>query len=277
MSPNKGQEFSRFDRYALEISDLMFEIDGRVILKEINLKFPAGELIGILGPNGAGKSSLIGVMTGFFPISKGQIKVFGKDLRSISAKDRAKTMALLPQSLETPFHFRAKDVVMMGRYAYATSMQEAYSMAMDALGLCGIRHLADRSFLNLSGGERRLVLLARCLCQNSPIFLLDEATSSLDIRRKMEVFELLKDQVCQKNRSIIIVIHDINLASLYLDRLIFLKNGSIVGQGSVGEILDSKYLSKVFETRTIVMKHPECNRPVVLFSPPKKPSGACLN
>ncbi len=270
MSPKKG------GGYALEISGLTLEINGNTILKDISLKLPAGELIGILGPNGAGKSTLLSAITGFLPAARGYIEVFGKDLKTLSAKDRAKAMALLPQSLETPFHFRAMDVVMMGRYAHGVSVQGDHRTAMEALELCGIGHLAHRSFISLSGGERRLVLLARCLCQDSPLFLLDEVTSSLDIRRKMEVFELLKHQVSKEGRSIVIVIHDINLASLYLDRLLFLKNGSIMGQGTVEKILNSSYLSRVFETRTIVIEHPECNRPAVLFSPPKKKSEAGL-
>ncbi len=265
---------SRANTYSVELCKLSVNVGSKTILKDINLKLPQGQLIGILGPNGAGKTTLLRAITGFLPLTSGHIKVMGMDLEALSAKERARIMAHLPQNLETPFHFKVLDVVAMGRYAHNDREAEAREKAMKALSICQIAHLASRSFVNLSGGEKRLVLLARCLCQDSPFLLLDEATSSLDIRRKLEVFELLKDQVAEKRRTILIVIHDINLASLYLDRLLFIKQGKIIGNGPVKDVLNSDYLTQVFETKTIVMDHPECNRPAVLFSPRRNRSEA---
>ncbi len=262
---------------AIETKDLSLRVNGRLLLDGVSIKVPKGQITGILGPNGAGKTTLLKALTGFVPVTKGEINIFEDSLSSLSVSQRAKRLAHLPQNLETPFHYEALDIVMMGRYAHSKGSKEdreAKSLAQEALAKCNVGHLAHRSFTNLSGGEKKLVLLARCLCQDSPIFLLDEVTSSLDIKRKMEVFELLRREVVQKGRTVLVVIHDINLASLYLDRLIFLKGGKVIGQGNVREILDDGYLTRVFETRTLVIQHPECNRPAVLFSPPGSSSGS---
>ncbi len=252
---------------ALSVKGLTYRAGGQTILRDITFGLPRGELIGILGPNGAGKTTLLKTITGYLRPSHGQITVLGRNLHSMTPVERARKMAFLPQNLEVPFSFSAKEMVTMGRYCHAAKGDETRARAARAMDACGISQLAHRPFSSLSGGERRLVLLARCLCQDSPIFLLDEATASLDIRRKMEVFELLRKEVNLKGRTVVIVVHDINLASLYLDRLLFIKDGKVAGQGTVKELLHSGFLSEVFETRTIVMNHPECNRPVVLFSP----------
>ncbi len=158
----------------------------------------------------------------------------------------------------------------MGRYAGRGNKDRSpYRYVDSALETCGIFHLRDRAFTKLSGGEKRLVLLARCLCQNSPILLLDEATSSLDIRRKIEVFEILRQESRKNGRTVLIVVHDINLASLFLDRLIFIKNGSIVKDGPVKEVLSEENLNDIYETRTRVINHPDYVRPAVLFLPEK--------
>ncbi len=252
---------------AISLKGLTYCAGGQTILRDITFGLPRGELIGILGPNGAGKTTLLKTITGFLRPSHGQITVLGRNLYSMTPVERARKMALLPQNLEIPFSFSAQEMVAMGRYCHPGREDEIHAKAARAMDACGISHLAHRPFSSLSGGERRLVLLARCLCQDSPIFLLDEATASLDIRRKMEVFELLRQEVNVEGRTVVIVVHDINLASLYLDRLLFIKDGNLIGQGTVKELLHSSFLSEVFETRTIVMDHPECNRPVVLFSP----------
>lgn len=254
---------------ALSVKGLTYCAGGQTILKDITFGLPRGELIGILGPNGAGKTTLLKTITGFLRPSQGKITVLGCSLHSMTPVERARSMALLPQNMEVPFSFSAKEMVSMGRYCHLGKGNDTKAKAESALDACGIGYLAHRPFSSLSGGERRLVLLARCLCQDSPIFFLDEATASLDIRRKMEVFELLRREVHLKGRTVVIVVHDINLASLYLDRLLFIKDGKVAGQGTVKELLHSGFLSEVFETRTIVMNHPECNRPVVLFSPSK--------
>ena len=261
---------------AIETYRLALRTNGRLLLDDVSIKIPKGQITGILGPNGAGKTTLLKALSGFARATSGQIAIFGQALSSLSVGQRAKRLAHLPQNLETHFHFEALDIVMMGRYAHskgASHERDGEELARKALERCNISHLAHRSFANLSGGEKKLVLLARCLCQDSPIFLLDEVTSSLDIRRKMEVFELLRDEVESNGRTVVVVIHDINLASLYLDRLIFLKRGKVIGQGDVMEILDDSYLTRVFGTRTVVIPHPECNRPAVLFSPPGRSSG----
>ncbi len=251
---------------AIDIQGLFIRAGERIILSDISCSLPKGEFIGILGPNGAGKTTLLRAITGFIPTKNGQIKLSGTPLSSLTPIQRALKMAFLPQNLDTPFHFKVLDIVTMGRYAYGSSGQEARKLATKALDRCGIGHLSERSFTSLSGGERNLALLARCLCQDSPIFLLDEAASNLDIRRKIDVFELLRWEVREKGRTVVIVIHDINLASLYLDRLIFIKDGKIACHGTVKQVIEAKYLTRVFETRTIVMNHPECDRPAVLFS-----------
>ncbi len=256
---------------AIEVRGLTICARGRAILKDITFDLPRGEMIGILGPNGAGKTTLLKTITGYLSPVSGRVTLFGMDIDSMTPSQRAMNMAIVPQNIEVPFQFSVMEIVSMGRYCHDEGLEETMAAAQHAMDACGIGHLAQRSFDRLSGGERRLVLISRCLCQDSPLFLLDEATSGLDIRRKLEIFELLRREARGKARTIVIVLHDINLASLYLDRLFFIKNGEMAGQGTVEELLSGSYLSDLFETRTIVTEHPECDRPAVLFSPPRGP------
>ncbi len=253
--------------FCIEIKELSVAYGKRHIIKGINLNLPKGELIGILGPNGAGKTTLIHAISGFLK-SDGVVNIFGRDLRQLSSKERASLISLLPQTTETPFLFSVLDIVKMGRFIKDESDEEKTEVALRSLRRCSIEKFAHRPFMQLSGGEKRLVLLARCLCQDSPLFLLDEATSNLDIKRKIQVFEILRQEVKENRRSILIVIHDINLASMYLDRLIFMKNGSIIKAGKVNDVITEKILTEVFETNIILIKHPQMNRPAVLFSKP---------
>ncbi len=255
---------------ALSVSGLFVKYQGNTILKDINFSLGRGEFVGLLGPNGAGKTTLLHTITGFIRSYKGNVQILGKDVKALSSRERAKKISLLPQLVESPFFYSVKDIVLMGRYASSGNKDGNLDWHVDnALRICGILHLKNRAFSRLSGGEKRLVLLARCLCQDSPILLLDEATSSLDIRRKIEVFETLRQEACKNDRTILIVVHDINLASLYLDRLIFIKNGRIIKDGPVKEVLSERNLNDIYETRTRVIEHPEYDRPAVLFLPEK--------
>jgi len=253
--------------FCIEVKNLRVSYGRHLVIKGLNLYLPKGELIGILGPNGAGKTTLIHSISGFLK-AEGTINIFGKNLKDLSSKERAALISLLPQTIQTPFLFSVIDIVKMGRFIKDEPDEKKREIALKALNRCNIEHFAQRPFLHLSGGERQLVLLARCLCQNSPIFLLDEATSNLDIKRKIQVFEILRQEVERNKRSILIVIHDINLASMYLDRLIFIKDGLVVKSGAVNEVVSERVIKDVFEANAIVIKHPQVQRPAVLFSKP---------
>ncbi len=238
-------------------------------LKDISLKIYPGEMVGILGPNGSGKTTLLHSIMGLIPSASGSIRLWGRDLLSYSSKEKARIAALLPQTTETPFPFPVSDVVLMGRYPFL-KLWQGYSnkdleAAQQAMEKTGVKHLSGRPFRQLSGGERQSVLLARSFAQGSRLLLLDEATSSLDIRRKIEVFDLLLQENNRNNRTVLSVLHDINLASMYLNRLIFLKEGRLVAEGKTEEVLTPEILGDVYETRVLVENHPVTGRPFILF------------
>ena len=238
-------------------------------LKDISLKIYPGEMVGILGPNGSGKTTLLHSIMGLIPSASGSIRLWGRDLSSYSSKEKARVASLLPQTTETPFPFPVLDVVLMGRYPFL-KLWQGYSnkdieVAQQAMEKTGVAHLSGRPFRQLSGGERQSVLLARSFAQGSRLLLLDEATSSLDIRRKIEVFDLLLQENNRNNRTVLSVLHDINLASMYLNRLIFLKEGRLVAEGKTEEVLTPEILGDVYETRVLVENHPVTGRPFILF------------
>lgn len=221
------------------------------VLQNIDLTIQKGEFVGIVGPNGSGKSTLIKTISAFLPPTFGKIEIQGKDTQKIKRVEMAKTLAVVPQNIEIHFPYRVYDFVAMGRHPYQT----IFSLAEDkdekaevekALEITDTKKLQNRSVMQLSGGEQQRVILAAALVQNAGILLLDEPTSSFDLHYQIETFNTLKKLNQKQNLTILAVTHDLNIGSLFCDRLVFISNGHLVADGSPEEIVTNEMIEKYY-------------------------------
>ena len=241
------------------------------VLRDFSLSLRQGEFTGLLGPNGSGKSSLLHCISGVLPSSGGHVHVSGQDIAALTEKARAHLLATLSQKPEAVPALSAFELALMGRYAH-TPFLGGYSQAdreatRQALAETGAGHLAFRSAAALSGGELQRVLLARALVQQTPLLLLDEATAGLDPACQISVLDALIRRNQRDGLTIFAALHDLNLAALYCHRLIFLKQGRIVADGTVQEVFTPEVLSEVYETPATLVPHPVTGHPQALLQP----------
>ncbi len=216
-----------------------WSVPGR--LPALDLELEAGELLGIIGPNGAGKSSLLGSIASVLP-SVGRIQIDGVDLKNLPSFERARRIALQPQSVEIVWSLKVRDVVALGRLPWG---DEDAGIIRQAMEQAGILELADRGVDQLSGGEQARVWLARVLANQPRIWLADEPIASLDLRYQREVMQLLR-RFAYDGGAVMLAIHDLPLAARYCDRLCLLdgQGGAVVG--GIDEVINEERLSKVF-------------------------------
>jgi iron complex transport system ATP-binding protein len=242
----------------IEITNAVFGYDStRQILKGISLSCRNNRITGIIGPNGCGKTTTLKVMAGFLHPASGKVRYDNQDISSISSKDAAKMRAVVEQTVSSPFGFPVYDYVMLGRSPYFRAFEPEHesdhSIVLKAMEQAHVTHLADKKVNALSGGELQRIMIARALAQEPAYLLLDEPTSHLDIRQQLELMQLLKT-LCNQ-MSIVMVIHELNHASLYCDDIILMKDGGIIDQGETESVLDAKNLESVFEV--IAFQNPE--------------------
>lgn len=242
--------------------------DGRAILDGINLQLEAGMLTALVGPNGAGKSTLLGVLAGDIRPTKGSLLVQGCPIEQFKPARLARIRSVLPQKYRLEFAFSVRQVVELGRYAHTRSgtMRRADSEAIEnAMSATGVAALSHRSFPDLSMGEQALVMIARVLAQDTPVLMLDEPTASLDIRHQHRVMDVIRDRVRQ-GAAVIAVLHDLNLAARYADRIGIMAGGRLHILGPPGEVLQPALLSDVYDYPIEVLDHPSGNGLLVTTS-----------
>jgi len=232
-----------------------------------DIRAAAGEVIALAGPNGAGKSTLLALLAGWLPPQAGRVTLDGEPLRGLSARRRARRLAYLPQQVAPLYDPLVEDVVSAGRFPHRAAWaalgpddRRAIDAALAATGTTDIRH---RRLSTVSGGERQRVLVASALAQDPAVLLLDEPTASLDLHRQVEVFRLLR-RVARSGRAVVVVTHDLNLASLYADRILLMVGGHIVRRGAPAEVLTAEALRRAYGPDLVVVSHPEGGRPAVL-------------
>jgi len=239
----------------LAASGVRFGYGDRTVIDDVSLTVAAGEAVGILGPNGSGKSTLLRLLSGIVVPSAGQIELRGRRIGTYSRAELAHTIAVVPQETVIEFPFSATEVVLMGRAphlgSFAFENTHDVGVARAAMARTGVLDLADRSILELSGGERQRVILARALAQQAPVLLLDEPAAFLDIRHEVEIYDLLHDLQAE-GTTVVTVLHDLNLAALYCDRVILLDGGRIAAAGPPAEVITYAHITRVYGTEVYV-------------------------
>lgn len=263
----------------LTCRDVEAGYSGITVLRDISFSARAGEMVGLLGPNGSGKSTLLLCLSGGLRPTGGSVELEGVPLSRFSAGERARKIACMPQRPEYVPELTVRELALMGRYPYSRPFSrhtgEDERIAEEAMREAGVLEFARRRVTELSGGELQRAFLACALAQKAGILLLDEATAGLDPARSMEIFALLRKRASPtdgvkntaEGRCIVAAIHDLNLAALFCDRLIFLKRGRIVADGPTRRVFTREVLESVYETKVTVFGHPVTGCPQMLPCP----------
>ncbi|MCF6247175.1 MAG: ABC transporter ATP-binding protein [Desulfobacula sp.] len=238
------------------LENISFSYGAKPTIKQISCQFGSGNFYSILGPNGSGKTTLLDLISGFLKPDIGQIKIDGTDILTLSKNQLAKKIALVSQDYAINFPYLVKDVVLMGRHPFIPRFSQPshkdYDITESVMENCGIAHLKDKKINELSGGEKQRCVFARALCQDTPILLLDEAFSNMDIRHTLQMLNIVKRAVKEKNRVVISVFHDLNIASAWSDAVLMLKNGKIKTFGETLDVFTHETIQDVFNVESIV-------------------------
>jgi len=259
---------------SIELKNLSYRYENgqNFVLKQVNLSIERGHVLAIAGKNGSGKTTLIKLMSGVLKPSEGQIHLDGSTLGRMKRREVAQQVAVVPQQFNMPFAFTLREVVLLGRTPFLKPFSgegKGDNRAVDrAIALIGIDELKGRFFNELSGGERQKAILALALAQEPKLLLLDEPTAHLDINHQVEVLELIRKLNRERGLTVLATMHDLNLASLYFDRLILLNEGRIVTEGSPRQVLSKERVEDVFRTDVVVEAHPtNANVPHIVLLP----------
>jgi iron complex transport system ATP-binding protein len=256
----------------ITVKDVAFSYVDECTLRDITFSVNKGEVFGVLGPNGSGKTTLLKLLARTFLPTNGEILLNERSLHSFSNKEYAKQVAVLPQLMDTTFSYSVKETVMMGRYAHQSGLFPTWSekdeqVVQKALQDTSIVHLQNKGLQELSGGEQQRVFLARALAGQPQLLLLDEPTNHLDVSYQINLFDRLRNWKRERNLTVIAIFHDLNLASLYCDRILLLHHGQIVSLGVPKEIMQAPLLEKVYNTTIVRKEHPEVARPFIGLVP----------
>lgn len=254
----------------LTLSQLRLERASRLILDDINLNVLAGEALALVGMNGAGKSSLLRCITGEWALTTGRIAVHGKPLAQYRAEDRARWLGVLPQSASLTFPLQVHEVIALGRYPHRTGHQRDQAIIAAAANACDVTHLLHKPYIACSGGEQQRVQLARVLAQiwepiidRPRILLLDEPVSGLDLAHQHAVFRQMAPLQAQ-GVSVVFVVHDLNLAARYADRIAVLEQGKLVCTGTPSEVLTEERVARHFQLDVDIVPHPTLGCPTII-------------
>lgn len=251
----------------LKIQNLSVSYGSRRVLHDVSFEVQSGEVLALIGPNGAGKSTLIRAVSGVIPY-QGYVCTDGDDLASLSTMQRAKYIATVPQAVALPPAYTVWETVLFGRTPHLGFLgqpsQKDEEIARQSLQRVSAIPFSDRRVGELSGGEQQRILLARALCQSTPILLLDEPTAHLDLQYQVGILELVHELAHRDNLAVLIALHDLNLAAHYADRIALMVAGNIKAMGNVKEVLQPGLIEQAYCLPVQVVKHPFLDIPLIL-------------
>jgi iron complex transport system ATP-binding protein len=252
----------------LKIQNLSVDYGSRRILHDISISVQSGEILALIGPNGAGKTTLIRAVSAVIPIANGHVRTNGDDFASLSTLQRARYIATVPQAVSLPPAYTVWETVLLGRTPYLNFLGQPSgndeAIARQSLQRVSALSFADRRVGELSGGEQQRVLLARALCQSTPILLLDEPTAHLDLQYQVSLLELVSELAHKDNLAVLVALHDLNLAAHYADRIALMVAGNIKAMGTPKEVLQPELIAEAYCLPVRVVKHPFLDIPLVL-------------
>jgi iron complex transport system ATP-binding protein len=244
------------------------------VIRDISLDINEGDFLGIIGPNGSGKTTLLRLVTRVLRPSSGEVSFRQENIFAMDLKELCKKIAFVSQDIATDFSFTAGEIVLMGRIPHLGRMQfeteKDLRIAEEALAMTDTLSFKDKCIDELSAGERQRVTIARALAQEPELLLLDEPTSHLDIGHQIQVLDLLSRLNRSKNLTIAMILHDLNLASAYCNRIVLFDNGSIHKEGSPVEVLTYQNIEAVYKTVVLVNNNQVTGRPNVVLVPAEK-------
>jgi len=258
---------------AIRAQNISFRYNGTPVLKMVNLTVAPGEFFVIAGPNGSGKTTLIKILAGIFRASGGEVSVLETPLQVFNKRSFARVVAYVPQAVDDQFPFTVLQTALLGRTPHlgllGIESSPDYKVARDALEITGVAHLAHRKISQLSGGERQRVHIARAICQEPQILLLDEPTASLDPAHQIRIMDLMDSLRASRDMAVVMVSHDLNIAAMYADRILMLKEGEVIHLGTPADVLVPNTLEKTYGCKMMVDVNPAGAVPRVLPLPKK--------
>ncbi|MFK0098080.1 ABC transporter ATP-binding protein [Streptomyces sp. NPDC091040] len=240
---------------------------GRTVIDGLDVEIPSGVVTTIIGPNGCGKSTLLRTLTRLLKPAGGAVVLDGEDIASLRTRDVAKKLGLLPQAPVAPEGLTVSDLVARGRHPHQSWLRQWSSDDADivrrALALTGVADLADRPVDSLSGGQRQRVWISMTLAQGTDLLLLDEPTTYLDLAHAIDVLDLV-DDLHESGCTVVMVLHDLNLATRYSDNLVVMRDGSVLAQGHPRDVITAELLEEAFGLRAMVIDDPVGDRPLIV-------------
>lgn len=253
----------------LEIKEFSCGYPGHFVLNEINFEIEKGHFVGIIGPNGSGKTTLFRGISGELPTLSGTITLNGQLTQKMSLREKARNIAVVTQQIEAG-NMTVEEYVLMGRMPYQRQFQffetgEDIAIAEKYMKLTGIDNLRDKNMNSLSGGEQQLAGIARALTQEPELLLLDEPTSHLDITHQVQILNLIQRLSEELSLTVLMIIHDLNLAGEYCDTLLMMQKGTLRKTGTPHEVLNYLDIEAVYDTVVITRTNPVSGKPVVFL------------